>query len=435
MINSMYTIISYLSPYIVSFILLLTLSPHRALLKRKPLKIQLMTLILPLAFTLIYLAPQWLGLYSNVQDIPYPYFFILLFLTGLFFSHQIKASPILPQIIIIFFYITVLQLIKIACGPIYFGAEFPTRKLIDVLLSFLTFFILYAMNTYIKKFPIYFSSHLPKRYWLLLFGSPLSIYLYFTFFNPFVHYEYDASLCALLILVNMVLIYYLFALATYQLKEIKTSEQVTQNLERQILNLKHEEALIDLVGKQKHELKNNYFYIHTLLNQKKYDELDDYLTHSIGDVFESIEDYHTGNQLVDFVINQKFKEAQKQQIKVSLNARLPQELPIQSEDLSALLLNLLNNAIEASEKEVYKQLVLNLKIYKNYLHIQIKNYCSEDILQINPQLKTSKPYSSKHGYGLKIVKSIVKKYHGFFKIDMVNHYFTVSILLELNIQN
>ncbi|XJS10675.1 GHKL domain-containing protein [Aerococcaceae bacterium WGS1372] len=46
------------------------------------------------------------------------------------------------------------------------------------------------------------------------------------------------------------------------------------------------------------------------------------------------------------------------------------------------------------------------------------------------QILTCKEDASIHGFGLKSVKRIVEKYHGFQRIDSTQETFTVSIILN-----
>ena len=87
------------------------------------------------------------------------------------------------------------------------------------------------------------------------------------------------------------------------------------------------------------------------------------------------------------------------------DVRIPSDLPVEDSDLSGLLLNLLDNAIDASKNVKNADIQINIGILKSYLSIQVKNRTqSENVLENNPELHTSKTDKTCHGYGLKIVR-------------------------------
>ena len=59
---------------------------------------------------------------------------------------------------------------------------------------------------------------------------------------------------------------------------------------------------------------------------------------------------NTGNPMIDTLLSQKYNEAQKKSIPVLFSLCDLSECPISSRDLLVLLGNLVDNAIEASEK-------------------------------------------------------------------------------------
>ena len=135
--------------------------------------------------------------------------------------------------------------------------------------------------------------------------------------------------------------------------------------------------------------------------------------------------------MLDYLLAQKFSEAKNFSIHTYADIILPPELPIESSDLSGLVMNLLDNAIDASKKEKNGDIHIHMHVMKSYLSIQVKNKISEDVLEKNPQLLTSKEDSRNHGYGLRIIRSIVEKYNGIIRIYIQTGYFCVDILLEI----
>ena len=89
-------------------------------------------------------------------------------------------------------------------------------------------------------------------------------------------------------------------------------------------------------------------------------------------------------------------------------------LNIDDIDLTILTANLLDNAIEASQKIDNKNryIVVNIKNIDGNMVFVIKNKITESVLKNNPKLLTSKNDFNFHGIGNISVRSIVEKYNG-----------------------
>ena len=88
----------------------------------------------------------------------------------------------------------------------------------------------------------------------------------------------------------------------------------------------------------------------------------------------------------------------------------------------------LDNALEASIKEVEGYIDLTIKQEKNFLIFTIRNKCT-DALEKEID-KSSKEHSEFHGIGLKSVKRTVKKYDGQINIEQTPQEFIVTIMIQ-----
>ena len=52
-----------------------------------------------------------------------------------------------------------------------------------------------------------------------------------------------------------------------------------QETKAQLSHYRYSIVLQDEIRKERHELKNKYFYIQTLVHEKKFEQLEDYLNH------------------------------------------------------------------------------------------------------------------------------------------------------------
>ena len=91
-------------------------------------------------------------------------------------------------------------------------------------------------------------------------------------------------------------------------------------------------------------------------------------------------DIQTGNTLIDYLLNRKIQEAQKLHVKTYTEIIIPGQLSINEEVLCTILLNLLDNAIEASKQEDTPDIQIVIKCVQNYLLCKISNKVSSNIL-------------------------------------------------------
>lgn len=76
--------------------------------------------------------------------------------------------------------------------------------------------------------------------------------------------------------------------------------------------------------------------------------------------------------------------------------------------------NMLENAITATANIKLNAKQINLKIIsesEKYTFL-IKNSIDQSVLKENPKLHTTKTKFDSHGYGIKIIRDIAKKYNG-----------------------
>jgi sensor histidine kinase regulating citrate/malate metabolism len=149
------------------------------------------------------------------------------------------------------------------------------------------------------------------------------------------------------------------------------------------------------------------------------------------DIYDDTRQYaYTENIDIDSILNFKIQAAEQQNIKIALDLSIPEKMCIPSFDVAIILGNLLDNAIEAvAELEKEREIKTKLNYDKGRLIILVENpYQGERIKEGNRYLTTNKE-PSKHGLGLKNVKSVLQKYDGTMDITQQKEVFSVSLLL------
>jgi sensor histidine kinase YesM len=116
----------------------------------------------------------------------------------------------------------------------------------------------------------------------------------------------------------------------------------------------------------------------------------------------------SGTPIVDAILYDKGNTAIKKGIDFQVGIEPNIFVDIENIDLCILLGNLLDNAIEASEKSHGRKIIFmeGRKVSDNIL-IKISNSKEQGILLKNGKLQTSKKDKEKHGYGMENVENII----------------------------
>jgi low affinity Fe/Cu permease len=230
----------------------------------------------------------------------------------------------------------------------------------------------------------------------------------------------------LLVLVNIVLMYFIFVKI-----QIVSTKRNQEKLE--LLNLKAQKDLHNEVVKNNAEIKKiRHDLKHELNIVKGYLENNDVNTALISlnnyekhyEVLAS--SVYTGNYIIDYIINDKVTIANKASIKVyTVIEKLIINIDI--DEFGILLSNLMDNAIENCSN-INPEIKLSIKERNKCIVIEIENSISESVLKDNFLLKSNRGVG--HGFGIVSIKNIVKKYKGTINYFERNGLFVVSVVIE-----
>lgn len=211
----------------------------------------------------------------------------------------------------------------------------------------------------------------------------------------------------------------------YELKELKAS--IGQIVEQDI----QIRELHESVRRMKHDMKNHMMVIAAYLNDKNYEQARAY-TSEILDKLNAVHSYiETGNSLLNHILNEKLNRARNLGISIKAEIENVSFAKMESLDFSALLSNIMDNAIEACQKESQPQLQVKISIRRGYEVILIKNMTEKSVLKENPQLATTKEPREAHGMGIAQIKTIVEKYNGMCDFYEEEGWFCVSAFIPI----
>jgi sensor histidine kinase regulating citrate/malate metabolism len=141
--------------------------------------------------------------------------------------------------------------------------------------------------------------------------------------------------------------------------------------------------------------------------------------------------YYTDNIILNYLLNQKIEVCQKRNIhmKYIINGVID---GIKDIDLHCIVSNLLDNAIEATQKLDNKNISFSIFGNPYSIYIEVSNTVAENVLQCNPKLQSSKT-EGHHGYGIKNVRATVEKYQGEIRYrQKLEGYLTCEVVMMKN---
>ncbi|MDO4837913.1 MAG: GHKL domain-containing protein [Clostridia bacterium] len=230
------------------------------------------------------------------------------------------------------------------------------------------------------------------------------------------------------------LTYYLFYSIARSTNENMMLHSTKHRMELEQEKYEANRVNFDELRAMRHELKNYTFYCKALLDAKKYDELSDFFAETLESKSSVLTSFDCGNYMVNVIMNHEINAAREHGVRITTNILVPDALPYSSEDLCSLLSNLLDNAIEAASVSGAElpQVSFSMCPKQAYLFIHQENSVSNDIASdARLSLKTTKQRRELHGYGTRIIRSIVDKYNGSIKYTMKNGMFVTDVMLEL----
>ena len=132
-------------------------------------------------------------------------------------------------------------------------------------------------------------------------------------------------------------------------------------------------------------------------------------------------------------MNHETLKAASNHIQIISKIDVPAELPVTVNDLCRVLVNLLDNAMEAVVKTEGDRIVdLSISVRGNYLVICVVNVISKDVDRGRlKMLITTKDDARRHGYGHRIIKRIVEKYNGYVNYSIEGDEFIAEVMLDM----
>lgn len=182
----------------------------------------------------------------------------------------------------------------------------------------------------------------------------------------------------------------------------------------------------------RHDYHNHIQVLKANICLEQYEQAEEYLDKLEADLTTVDTVLKTGNVMVDAILNSKLSLLQEKKIAVDATAIVPENINISGIDLSVLIGNLLDNAMEAcmkipEEKERFIRIYID--IVKKQLYISVTNTMEGRAKRIGGNFRSTK--QGNHGFGLLRIDSIVSKYNGYLNRQTEEGLFATEVMLPL----
>lgn len=265
---------------------------------------------------------------------------------------------------------------------------------------------------------------------------PVSIAVCLTIFWYICSRPTTGSNVQLLLAVSSVCLFvsaiFLFFAYSHQVRKERQTLQIQSELSR----LQTEQSYYQILDRQNqqlmlyaHDAKKHLAAIQAL-NE------DPAIGNYIAKLSEQLNDYSksrsSGNKLLDVMLNKYEIDCKMRGITFEYDVKTCNLSQLEDIDLVAILGNLLDNAVTASEKSAQKHITLSTVYRNRYSVLILGNSCDTPPKQSGNRLISTKSESGFHGFGLKSVAKAIEKYDGDYEwdYDADQQVFTFTVMVS-----
>lgn len=285
--------------------------------------------------------------------------------------------------------------------------------LLSTVISRFVFFILTKLCEYAG---FYLRKGQNEKPPFFLFIYPITtIFVLYSYWIALTRYTMDKSISILIIVSSLFILISVFLTFVFY---SKTSKKIAELYEEKnnVERIKTDTAYYSLLNKQNetlkmltHDEKNHLLAIKAIANNP---DVSAYIDKIYNEIKETTMFGNTDNKFLDLMLNKYQYECELNNIIFDYNIKTANLSFIESSDLISMMSNILDNAIEAAQKSSYKKIDLTINKSNNFDVLTCSNSCNQKPVSNGEELRTSKTKDGIHGYGIKSIKKVVKRYNG-----------------------
>ena len=368
------------------------------------------------------------GAFNAYFDInsPLVYIFWSVLSISLFFDDRIGRLFVLSAALMYFtgimdtFSVMLIQVIMIGGG--ISSTDIAWWMEPAYLLSFVIYLLAYLRI--LKKHEVYMCDiEFKYKFALLVQGSIFQMFYNFVFvFFDDNHTMYGWDAYAVFFISIVGVIYSVFLTLSLAVKNILSNRQnreLQSFMDMQKKQYDYQLQQSAAVRRFKHDLVNHIGVLRELMNEKKTEEAKEYID-TIWDMQDEFDlRIHTGDSSLDVIVNYYLYLAIKENIEFVVWGKLSEKMPLEMFDITTLMGNILENAVEAAIKTDVPRIRVELVEHKKEIFIVVSNSAAKRINTKTDFFMTSKKDKENHGFGLKNIVATVEKYHGEYYMESI----------------
>lgn len=188
-----------------------------------------------------------------------------------------------------------------------------------------------------------------------------------------------------------------------KLKEFEKEQQFVELNESYMQVLESQNNEMHMIV---HDVKNHYAAIASMDDAN---EIHDYISSIANDIQKYQIIKLTNNKMLDLLLSKYKVECSANGIEFNTEVKTANLNYIDDSDLSIVICNLLDNAVQAASKSNAKQISLSLRRVNNFDVLTVTNSCDTVPKSTNGKIATSKKDKTSHGYGMRLIEKYARK--------------------------
>lgn len=235
-------------------------------------------------------------------------------------------------------------------------------------------------------------------------------------------YEHTFSIEINIYIVAVCVFFLLSILATYLLyNQTAKKEAEVYVLQSELERKEIDEAYYKVLDYQNEELKtlvhDEKSHLSVIKSLSNVDEIEKYVDKIYDDLNKYSSSGKTKNKMLDLILNKYKVLCEKDDIDFYVNIRTANLSFMENTDLTTMLSNILDNAIEAAKNSKEKKIDLSINRVNGGDMFTCINSSDVKPVSVAGVLKTTKEDKKFHGAGTKSIKRMVNKYKGEYEWD------------------
>lgn len=222
----------------------------------------------------------------------------------------------------------------------------------------------------------------------------------------------------------MIILYYVYEAVVLQ-NERKMFNQLLQEKEAQY---EFSRENIEMINRKCHDLKHQLRALEFAGEDERSQMLKE--TKKAVDFYDAV--VKTGNEALDTLLTEKSVYCVNRNIRLSCMVNTNQLDSFRVVDLYTMLGNAIDNAIESVDRisdAEKKTISLSIKDQGKMLYVSVENYYAGEIVIRGGYPVTHKKDKENHGFGVKSIQLIARRYGGDIRVSTDHHIFLLQIIL------